>query len=93
MPLALAGIDGWFASLRPCTNPRIPEPIALHLTLPAPAAAGGKRRVTVPPSRGFGADGGVLRPTEHVPDKDGVIPPDATLEYELELQRVSIPPS
>lgn len=49
--------------------------------------------MTVPPSRGFGANGGVLRPTEHVTDKDGVIPPDATLEYELELQRVSIPPS
>lgn len=49
--------------------------------------------MTVPPSRGFGASGGVLRPTEHVPDKDGVIPPDSTLEYVLELQRVSIPPS
>ena len=54
---------------------------------------GGKRRVFVPSKEGFGPNGGVLRPTEHVPDKDGVIPPDADLEYVLELVRVSIPPS
>lgn len=54
--------------------------------------AGGKRRIYVPASQGFGAEGGVLRPTEHVPDKNGVIPPDAELEYEIELLRVSVPP-
>ena len=47
----------------------------------------------MPPTHGFGPSGGVLRPTEHVPDKSGVIAPDAQLTYELELQRVSIPPS
>ena len=47
----------------------------------------------VPPALGFGSTGGVLRPTEHVPDKEGVIKPDAVLTYELALQRVSIPPS
>ena len=55
--------------------------------------AGGRRRVTVPPQLGFGAEGITLRPTEHVPDKAGVVPPNATLEYELRLERVSIPPS
>ncbi|KIY96727.1 hypothetical protein MNEG_11234 [Monoraphidium neglectum] len=55
--------------------------------------AGGKRRVVVPPALGFGDRGAVLRPTEHVPEKQGVIPPGATLEYDIELQRVSIPPS
>jgi FKBP-type peptidyl-prolyl cis-trans isomerase len=55
--------------------------------------AGGKRRVFVPASLGFGNQGAVLRPTEHVPDKQGAIPPGADLEYELELVRVSIPPS
>lgn len=55
--------------------------------------AGGKRRIIVPPSAGFGDAGSVLRPTEHVPDKQGVIPGGAELEYELELKTVSIPPS
>ncbi|KAI8466037.1 MAG: FKBP-type peptidyl-prolyl cis-trans isomerase [Monoraphidium minutum] len=55
--------------------------------------AGGRRRVVVPPALGFGARGAVLRPTEHVPDKQGLVPPGATLEYEIELQRVSVPPS
>jgi FKBP-type peptidyl-prolyl cis-trans isomerase len=45
----------------------------------------------VPPSKGFGA-GTVLKPTNHVPDKSGVIPPDAVLEYDLDLLRVSITP-
>lgn len=55
--------------------------------------AGGRRRVVVPPQLGFGDRGAVLRPTEHVPEKQGVIPPGATLEYDIELLRVSIPPS
>jgi len=55
--------------------------------------AGGRRRVTVPAARGFGERGAVMRPTEHVPDKQGLVPPNATLEYDLELLRVSIPPS
>lgn len=55
--------------------------------------AGGRRRVVVPPELGFGERGLTLRPTEHAPDKQGVVPPGATLEYVLELQRVSIPPS
>ncbi|GBF97198.1 hypothetical protein Rsub_10059 [Raphidocelis subcapitata] len=55
--------------------------------------AGGRRRVTVPPALGFGDRGAVLRPTEHVPDKQGVVPPGATLVYDLQLERVSVPPS
>ena len=47
----------------------------------------------VPAELGFGSSGAVLRPTEHVPDKQGIVPADAELEYELELVRVSIPPS
>ncbi len=47
----------------------------------------------VPPELGFGADGSVLRPTLHVPDKQGIIPANAVLEYDIELLRVSIPPS
>ncbi|KXZ50043.1 hypothetical protein GPECTOR_18g24 [Gonium pectorale] len=55
--------------------------------------AGGRRRVTVPADLGFGDRGAVLRPTEHVPDKRGVVPPGATLVYDVDLVRVSIPPS
>ncbi|KAK9813233.1 hypothetical protein WJX72_011154 [[Myrmecia] bisecta] len=55
--------------------------------------SGGKRRVIVPPEMGFGNDGFDLRPTGHVPGKSGAVPPGATLTYELELLRVSIPPS
>ena len=33
--------------------------------------AGGKRTVVVPPSEGFGDNGITLKPTEHVPDKEG----------------------
>lgn len=57
------------------------------------AWAGGIRVVTVPPQLGFGDQGAMLRPTEHVPEKQGEVPPGATLEYELNLIRVSIPPS
>ncbi len=35
----------------------------------------------------------MLQPTNHVADKSGVIPGGAALEYDLELLRVSIPPS
>jgi FKBP-type peptidyl-prolyl cis-trans isomerase len=55
--------------------------------------AGGKRIINVPAELGFGDKGYVMRPTEHVPDKQGLIPPGAQLEYEVELLRVSIPPS
>eukprot|EP00967_Tisochrysis_lutea_P066072 scaffold85984_cov20-Tisochrysis_lutea.AAC.2 len=46
----------------------------------------------VPPSKGFGDAGTVLKPTNHVPGKSGVIPGNAFLEYDVELLRVSIPP-
>eukprot|EP01025_Chloroclados_australasicus_P020884 TRINITY_DN21983_c0_g2_i3.p2 TRINITY_DN21983_c0_g2~~TRINITY_DN21983_c0_g2_i3.p2 ORF type:complete len:298 (-),score=34.75 TRINITY_DN21983_c0_g2_i3:251-1144(-) len=55
--------------------------------------AGGIREVIVPPELGFSERGAVLRPTEHVPEKQGIIPPDAKLFYKVELVRVSIPPS
>ncbi|KAJ8753655.1 hypothetical protein K2173_026331 [Erythroxylum novogranatense] len=48
--------------------------------------SGGKRRVIVPPSLGFGDDGADLG--------NGVqIPPSATLEYILEVEKVSIAPA
>lgn len=55
--------------------------------------AGGKRIAEIPSSLGFGNDGAVIRPTEHAPDKRGVVPGRASLKYELDLVRVSIPPS
>lgn len=55
--------------------------------------AGGKRTVIVPPELGFGEEGGVVHPTEHAPEKRGIIPGNATLEYAIELLRISIPPS
>ncbi len=47
----------------------------------------------MPPSLGFGENGGSVAPTLHAPGKQGVIPSDAVLTYDLELIRVSIPPS
>ena len=55
--------------------------------------AGGRRVITVPSAEGFGEAGGSLAGTLHVPSKQGNIPSDATLTYDLELIRVSIPPS
>ena len=55
--------------------------------------AGGRRRITVPPEMGFGQDGFAVRGTRHAGDKGGVVPPNATLVYDLTLERVSIPPS
>lgn len=57
--------------------------------------AGGIRDIIVPPSLGFGDRGISLRGTEHAPGKEPAadVPPNATLQYELELLRVSIPPS
>ena len=55
--------------------------------------AGGRRIVTVPPAQGFGDKGGQIAATLHAPGKQGVIPKDAILTYDLELIRVSIPPS
>lgn len=49
--------------------------------------------MVIPPELGFGAAGAVLRPTRHAADKAAQIPPNATLEYELQLVQVSIPPS
>lgn len=55
--------------------------------------AGGRRIVTVPSELGFGAAGGFIQSTRHAGDKAGQIPPNSTLEYEVVLERVSIPPS
>lgn len=48
--------------------------------------AGGKRRAIIPPELGFGQVGADL-------GGNILIPPQATLEYVVELQKVSIPPS
>lgn len=55
--------------------------------------AGGQRIVTVPSAQGFGEKGGQVAATLHAPGKQGVIPENATLSYELELLKISIPPS
>ena len=55
--------------------------------------AGGRRIITVPSDQGFGESGGNIAATLHAPNKQGTIPSDATLIYDLELIRVSIPPS
>lgn len=55
--------------------------------------AGGRRVVVVPPEAGFGGNGYTSRPTAHVPEKRGEVPPGATLEYDIEVVRVSVPPS
>lgn len=47
----------------------------------------------MPPAQGFGENGGSVSGTLHAPGKQGVIPKNATLTYDLELIRVSIPPS
>ena len=49
--------------------------------------AGGKRRVVVPPGLGFGDDGADFG-EEHVQ-----IPPGATLEYVVQVDKVSIAPA
>ena len=46
---------------------------------------GGKRIVVVPPDLGFGS--------EEVRLQDGTVPAGATVRYDLELTRVSVPPS
>ncbi|KAL0699644.1 hypothetical protein Bca4012_055766 [Brassica carinata] len=48
--------------------------------------AGGKRRVIVPPSLGFGEEGAEL-------ESGFQIPPSASLEYVVEIERVSIAPA
>lgn len=55
--------------------------------------AGGKRHVVIPAAYGFGQDGISLQSTRHVPDKSGVVGPNMDLIYDVELVRVSIPPS
>ena len=47
---------------------------------------GGRRVVVVPPSMAFGADGTELA-------GNVVVPPNATVRYDIELARVSVPPS
>lgn len=54
--------------------------------------AGGKRHVIIPAEYGFGDAGTSMKPTLHVPEKQGTVPPGAMLEYDIELARVSIPP-
>uniref|UniRef100_A0A0D9VY14 peptidylprolyl isomerase n=1 Tax=Leersia perrieri TaxID=77586 RepID=A0A0D9VY14_9ORYZ len=51
--------------------------------------AGGKRRVVVPPALGFGDDGADFG----VDDGDAMVPPGATLEYVVEVDKVSIAPA
>ena len=46
---------------------------------------GGIRVMVVPPDLGFGSEGAVLA--------EGTVPPGATVRFEIELARVSIPPS
>ena len=46
---------------------------------------GGRRIVVVPPEMGFGDEGAVLT--------EGNVPPGATVRYDIELARVSVPPS
>lgn len=48
--------------------------------------AGGKRKVIIPPSLGFGEEGADL-------GSEVQIPPFATLEYVIEVERVSIAPA
>lgn len=48
--------------------------------------AGGKRRVIVPPSLGYGEGGAEL-------ESGFQIPPNASLEYIVEINRVSIAPA
>lgn len=48
--------------------------------------AGGKRRVILPPSLGFGEEGAEL-------ESGFQIPPSASLEYVVEIERVSIAPA
>jgi FKBP-type peptidyl-prolyl cis-trans isomerase len=55
--------------------------------------AGGRRTCTVPPDAGFGSEAYMIRNTRHSKDKATVIPPNAVLEYDLSLVRVSVPPS
>ena len=55
--------------------------------------AGGRRIALVPAAAGFGGNGFTAKPTEHVPEKRGEVPPGADLEYDIEVVRVSVPPS
>ena len=55
--------------------------------------AGGKRHVEIPAEYGFGQEVLSLQSTRHVPDKSGVVGPNMNLVYDVELVRVSIPPS
>ena len=54
--------------------------------------AGGKRHVSVPAQYAF-ENGVSIQATLHVPDKEGVVEPKMDVTYDVELVRVSIPPS
>jgi len=54
--------------------------------------AGGKRHVSVPAQYAF-ENGVSIQATLHVPDKEGVVGPKMDVAYDVELVRVSIPPS
>lgn len=55
--------------------------------------AGGRRVCSIPSALGFGNKNFSLRPTLHAEDKSGVVPANSDLEYDVELVRVSVPPS
>ena len=52
---------------------------------------GGRRAVTVPPSLGFGDEDTIIQ--SKLNKEDFKIPPNSKIRYEIELIRVSIPPS
>lgn len=91
-------VDDTLARKKPIVFIAGTRPLTGGLTPGAEAAlagmrAGGVRVVTVPPASGFGSTGATLRPTEHVPEKRGDVPPNATLTYRLQVVSVSVPPS
>ena len=89
-PLSAADVPSLSAALAAALDPRTRPDAEAAL---AGMRAGGVRTARVPAARGFGPDGATLRPTEHVPEKRGEVPPGADLEYRLQVVSVSVPPS